>query len=155
MDKICQIHDICQISCMKSTSFHEICQISWNPPDFMKSTEFHAWNLLNFMHEICWISCMKSTKFHHEICWISWNPPDFIAMKSAGFHTWNSVDFMPNEPRTIGPIFFNRTGIQLVLNLGWNWLRISNLYFVMFCYVLGETLDFVFRNRTTLSIVNN
>ena len=41
------------------------------------------------------------------------------------------------------------------LNLGRNWLRITNLYFVKFCNVQGGTFDFVFRKGTTLSIFYN
>ena len=61
---------------------HEICKISWNPPDFIKSTEFHE------IHQISW----NPPNFMHEICKISWNPPDFI--KSTEFHAWNPLNFM-------------------------------------------------------------
>ena len=101
--------------------YHEIHQISWNPPDFMKSarfheicripcmksTGFHAWNLPNFMHEICQISSWNLPNFMHEIRRISpWNPPNF--MHEIRRISWNPPDFMkfvPNEPRTHGPIF--------------------------------------------------
>ena len=63
---------------------------------------------------------MKSARFHHEIHQISWNPPDSF-MKSTRFHgheicripPWNPADFMPNEPRTNGPIFKNLSPITL------------------------------------------
>ena len=88
----------------------------------MKSTKFHAWNLLNFMksagfHEIHWISwsttkccavffMRSNTDIHYMLnmqCiykFLAWNPPDF--MKSARFHgheicqipPWNLPNFM-------------------------------------------------------------
>ena len=86
------MNEICQISYIKSTWFHEIHQI---------------------LHEICQISSMKSTGFHcHEIHWISceicqissWNLPDFMASTPLPLNAkypayfciswpWNLADF--------------------------------------------------------------
>ena len=113
----------------------EICQISpWNLPDFickwgnlhmksagfqgLKSIKFHAWNPLDFM---------------------AWNPPDFM-MKSAEFHAWNPPDFMylPNEPRTTGPIF-----VSILMNIWTKWhqyapslieMRTQTWHLALWCY---------------------
>ena len=53
---------------------HEIHQISWNPPDFMKSTGFHAWSNLNQIIQeklFTFIECRGCyVTWNHEIWWI-------------------------------------------------------------------------------------
>ena len=98
---------------------HEIRRISWNPPDFMKSSGFHVKS--SRFHEIpghsphlafiklksfCWNTCFYNfgwiwqvisgwnppdfTGEIRRISRISWNPPDF-RVKSAGFHGFHEI----------------------------------------------------------------
>ena len=78
------------------------------------------------------------------------------------FGIWNTeLDFTQDKP-WLGLDTFCSTRFSLTelvfnwcLELGRNLLRTIGSYFVMFCNVKGETLDFVFRKETMLSIVYN
>ena len=88
--------EICQISWVKSTRFHEI--LGHSPP--LHSSNWRVFAVIRFWVDFTWNL--------GEICQIS-------QVKSAGFHGWNP-DFMWNPPDFEGPIARNGKPYVLLIS---------------------------------------